>query len=288
MKITFNIITLFILFQSLGQNLVPNPSFETYSLCPDQLNQVSRATGWESFGDTPDYYNVCNNFATVNMETYGVPNNYYGYQYAASGDAYCSFISWVGDNSNYREFIGSELLTPLDSGVTYCVSMKLNFPYREGNPCWNTAIKNMGIRFTNTQYSESSPHPVDDYCHVCADEFIYDTLNWHQVSGTFTPSQSYQYIVLGNFYSDVNSDTMTLFPFLGCGNASAYYVDDIIVSLDSTYCDQESVGVIEPSPSIKKIVRIIDSMGREAKDKQNTLLIYIYSDGTVEKVYRIQ
>ena len=29
-------------------------------------------------------------------------------------------------------------------------------------------------------------------------------------------------------------------------------------------------------------------MGRETEDKPNTMLIYIYSDGTTEKVYRIE
>ena len=40
--------------------------------------------------------------------------------------------------------------------------------------------------------------------------------------------------------------------------------------------------------SPKKLVKIIDQMGRETKDKPNTVLIYQYSDGTTEKVYRVE
>lgn len=38
----------------------------------------------------------------------------------------------------------------------------------------------------------------------------------------------------------------------------------------------------------KELLRITDLMGRECMDKPNTTLIYIYSDGTIEKVYRME
>ena len=40
--------------------------------------------------------------------------------------------------------------------------------------------------------------------------------------------------------------------------------------------------------SNKELLRITDLMGRECMDKPNTTLIYIYSDGTIEKVYRME
>lgn len=236
MKYAINILILFTLLQAHSQNLVPNPSFEVFSECPDDLNEVSNATGWSSFGNTPDYYNECNYNSSVNAEYYAVPDNYYGFQYAADGDAYCGLIAW-GDGFDYREMIGAPLITPLQPGVTYYISLKFNFPYREGNPCWNTAIKNIGVRFTNTQYSENSPHPVDDTCHVCSSQIIMDTLNWIEVSGTFTPDQQYNYIVIGNFFTDSNTDTMMLFPPLACGPGSAYYVDEICVSTEFEDCN---------------------------------------------------
>lgn len=38
----------------------------------------------------------------------------------------------------------------------------------------------------------------------------------------------------------------------------------------------------------KELLKITDLMGRETEDKPNTLLIYIYSDGTAEKVFRTE
>ena len=37
-----------------------------------------------------------------------------------------------------------------------------------------------------------------------------------------------------------------------------------------------------------KLIGIVDLMGRDTEDKPNTLQIYIYSDGTTEKVFRIE
>lgn len=277
---------MFTLFQSSAQNLVPNPSFEEYLLCPDDLNQVNRATGWQSYGNTPDYFNACDTFADPLM---GVPFNFSGWQFAAEGEAYCGLISWLGDNQNYREMIGCELLAPLDSGVTYYVSMKLNFPVRYyADYCWNTAIKNMGIRFTNIQYSEITPHPTDNFCHVCADEFITDTSNWVKICKSFIPNQSYQYMVVGNFYTDIDSDTLKILPTNGCGDCTAYFVDEIIVTTDSSFCNQKPVGIIELSSPDKKLIRIVDSLGRETDDKPNTILIYLYSDGTTEKIFKVE
>ncbi|MDG1718943.1 MAG: hypothetical protein P8H17_03865 [Flavobacteriales bacterium] len=38
----------------------------------------------------------------------------------------------------------------------------------------------------------------------------------------------------------------------------------------------------------KQTVRILDVLGRETKEIKNTLLFYIYNDGTVEKKMIIQ
>jgi hypothetical protein len=63
----------------------------------------------------------------------------------------------------------------------------------------------------------------------------------------------------------------------------------ISMSVSKTICPYSSLGFNELSLSQQKsIVRIVDLMGRETEDKPNTLLIYIYSDGTTEKVLRVE
>ena len=53
-------------------------------------------------------------------------------------------------------------------------------------------------------------------------------------------------------------------------------------------CNNEcSVGINELSPS-KTLIQILDMMGRETSFKPNTPLIYVYDDGSTEKVFRIE
>lgn len=46
---------------SFSQNLVPNPSFETYTLCPNNFGQIANAIGWDYIqaAQSSDYYNSC-------------------------------------------------------------------------------------------------------------------------------------------------------------------------------------------------------------------------------------
>ena len=43
-----------------------------------------------------------------------------------------------------------------------------------------------------------------------------------------------------------------------------------------------TINIQTPNPN-KKLLKIVDVLGRETKVKKNTLLFYTYSDGTVEK-----
>jgi hypothetical protein len=42
-----------------AQNLVPNPSFEEYTECPDNIFQIERAVGWSWLVGKLDYYHEC-------------------------------------------------------------------------------------------------------------------------------------------------------------------------------------------------------------------------------------
>jgi hypothetical protein len=54
--------------------------------------------------------------------------------------------------------------------------------------------------------------------------------------------------------------------------------------LTYNYCDGTYVGNLPTRRSInKKLISITDVLGRSSKEIPNTLLFYIYNDGTVEK-----
>ncbi len=75
---------------------------------------------------------------------------------------------------------------------------------------------------------------------------------------------------------------------------SDLYASGLFTTADNTVAnyiarlDPSGLGISELSSSEKKLTRIVDLMGRETEDQPNVMLIYIYSDGTTEKVFRVE
>ena len=62
---------------------------------------------------------------------------------------------------------------------------------------------------------------------------------------------------------------------------------DEICQLTYNYCDGTYIGNIPArKAAIKKLVAITDLLGREVKENNNTILLYIYDDGTVDKIIK--
>lgn len=214
-----------------AQNLVPNPSFEEYDTCPDFLGQINYSVGWGSSLQTPDYYNSC-----CTSNTFGVPANYYGNQYAASGNAYAGFMARFPDDS-WVEVLKTELTSPLSIGQRYFVSFKVSLAVGN-NPSLNhnfCGVNKLGVLFSKTQFNnQNSPLPRCSYdCpQVYTDVVITDTLDWVRISGSFIADSSYNYIHLGRFNYNSITDTIQV----GGTQCNAYYfVDDVCVSTDSLY-----------------------------------------------------
>jgi len=97
------VLLVFLLFSFSGmiftQNLVKNPSFEEYYICPVSIVLGHNAIDWYGLPHGSTYYNSC-------AEPYthlGVPVNLKGYQPARTGNAYASVtvvdetsLNWEG------------------------------------------------------------------------------------------------------------------------------------------------------------------------------------------------
>jgi hypothetical protein len=225
MRITLNILFLFFTsFLFAQQNLVTNPSFEEYSNCPHVLNLVNFALGWSSYNKTPDYYNSCSGDSSDVF----VPLNCYGNQNAHSGNAYCGLYSYVWLTPDYREYIGSELAEPLNINQKYYVSLQVNLAESV-----NCGTNNLGILFSTKPYSDSIPMTIHNHAQIYSLITITDTMNWVAISGSFISDSAYRYIIVGNFYDSTHTTQVII---NGSDCVSYYFIDDICVSDDSSYC----------------------------------------------------
>lgn len=282
MKILINILLPFILFESIAQNLVPNPSFELFNQCPFYEGQIDFVQDWYNSGNgTSDYYNSCDFVGSA-----GVPNNWSGYQNAATGEGYCGFAPYFNIVQENREFIGCSLNTPLIIGQTYYVSFKVNLCISPG-VFQLYATNNLGMRFSTTPFNPTNPSPIDNFSHINETNIITDTMNWVTIGGSLVADSAYTALSIGSFFNPNVTDTLEVYPNSSNYIVSYYLIDDVCVSISASECLGD-VHLNELTPVSKKLVGITDVMGKETEYKPNTLLIYIYSDGTTQKVFRIE
>lgn len=214
--------------QAIAQeNLVPNPSFEQYTNCPDNYGELQNATGWQTSAGSPEYYNACDTSGLVS-----VPYNDFGYQDAADGSGYIGLYTFLKDSPNDREYVGRQLISPLVIGQKYYISMKVNLTLKPNYFC--CASNKIGALFSTQQYQGSTP--VNNFSHVYSDKIITDTIGWTLIKGVMVADSAYQYITLGNFFDDLNTDTLQFNDSAGVV-FTYYYVDDVCVSVDSATCD---------------------------------------------------
>lgn len=217
-------------------NLVPNFGFEEYTSCPTNTDQTSVLIYWSQYSasiTTPDYYNACASSSTV-----GVPQSSSFYQKDNRNcSAYIGLVTWA-TTINDREHIGTQLTQPLVIGQKYYLSFYtvMGGGFFAGD-YMESPSNNVGMRLSTVPFNPSNPTPIDNFAHLRSTATISDTANWVRISGSILADSAYNYLILGNFYDDANTDTTTL-NCGACQNWYSYYlIDDVCISTDSTLCN---------------------------------------------------
>ena len=256
----FSLILLFFTMTATAQNLVPNHSFEEFEDgCPETPNGTT-AIGWTRWTNSPDLFSTCVDPQNFNDSLGWVPWNVMGYQLSEDGDSYAGLCAHgqVGVSENYREYLGCELLEPLEVGETYYVSFKTSMAFGNvSNFIW--ACNRLGAYFTDqSHHFEDNPLQIPNYAHVYEENIISDTVNWVSVEGSFIADQAYTHIGIGVFFDYNLLDTLSLIS--GASLGSYYYIDDVCVSrfpdcLTSTdiYEDDMSDFNIYPNPAKDRV-----------------------------------
>lgn len=190
-----HILFFFISVQSLGQNLVPNGSFEDKAYCPSNFNQaqLKSVAEWSQLNEgTPDHFNECS-------DKVGVPNNIFGTQAAKDGKGYIGMAVYSPSQRNYREYLTTKLTRPLNPGEMVCLEMWISTAdYSKyvtdaiGMTLSATRLKQERNQVISLKPSLSNPH-----LHMLD---AYD--DWVLVSDVFTAKGGEEYVTIGNFSID--------------------------------------------------------------------------------------
>jgi hypothetical protein len=239
--------------QTLGPNLVLNPSFEEMDTCPWTPGMET----WDGqFGGSispppthwvnptpasPDYYTSCANpdlgmsvpYST--LATFQFPRT--GNAYVAIGTALWADTAANGSEYGYREYVQGRFSEPLEIGKVYRISFWVN----RSSVCI-VAMKGLAAALSE----QPIHHPSDLYPWVItnpqlrSDEFITDTTDWVEVHTLWEATQPMEYITIGFFDTlctnriDVASIEECDSSSIICNWASYYFIDDVSVAAYDT------------------------------------------------------
>lgn len=246
-KSVLNIVfLLLIVFSSKTQeNLVPNGSFEEYNWCPyqDQLNgvdgfHIGACKYWNmpTLG-TSDYFNSCSVQTDLSFGNYlfSVPENYIGYQYARTGNAYAGFVFGQSeeDSPTYSEYIQIKLKSQLEVGQFY----HLRFYVNSSNLVNGQSIcsNSIGALFTTNELNLNNDEiiPLEPQFQSDLTVFFCDTTKWFELNHTFQAMGNENYLTIGVFTSMPITQMIDYDGNLLSGVSVYYYIDDVsLVKID--------------------------------------------------------
>ncbi len=234
---------------SAQQNLIANPSFETFIRCPTQYpnyNDASiyLATPWYSPVKDSGYFATYFNSCADSTSCCSVPHNSFGhcFQYARSGNAFVGMYFKQGTgNNNFRNYIQTKLLKTLQIGKCYYVEFFVNAldnPWAGGG---GVGVNNIGLLLTDTAVVSKTGLPplANRYGLINAsaqilqygNPAIIDTADWVKIAGVYTAKGGEKYITIGSFVDDAHTAHVVYYPN---SSSAGYNIDDVsVIPLDS-------------------------------------------------------
>lgn len=206
------------------QNIVPNPSFEKYANIP---------IGWfykgKHFTNVMRYWSAPTN---ASPDVFGpkvrVPNQWaekgFGQQKARTGTSMVGITLYGCEEGkpHCREYLQIQLRESLVIGQNYYLEFWVSHLDR------SIQINNIGAHFSNQKYDELTNEVLALSPQINAENILQTKhQKWIKVSGRFTASEEAAYLLIGNFFSD--SDTQIQLIDEASLNFAYYYVDDVLL-----------------------------------------------------------
>jgi hypothetical protein len=212
-----------------SQNIIQNCSFELTTNLNCSTGPILNVNNWSVIA-SPDYFiAACNSIGNS-----GMPNNKFGSCYPKNGIAYVG-IGTIMYPYETKEYLIQHLSNPLVAGKTYYTSFFLSKSDRT-----RIATEKIGAYFSLTQPTV----PSGTVCLIASPQvenqsgYLTDTIGWAEISGYFTAQGGEEYMTIGNFNSNANTDTLhtgTTNPFFSDAGTAYYYIDSVSLYDSLTY-----------------------------------------------------
>lgn len=224
--------------QVIGQNLIPNYSFEdTVPIPPGIPYYYNLAAEWTIANQgSPDYFSPKNREIGLpgGFFSRGVPLNSFGHQYPKTGIAYMGIYSAVHAIApSLREYLQARLKKPLIKDSTYCLQFYISL----ADSCQIASRNQFAVHFSNSKINTTTSEVLNlvPQIIVSPTTYITDKVNWLEYNFQYTAKGNERFMVMGNFQPYSFVDTI---PLQNGGVGSNfknvyYYIDNVWLS----HCD---------------------------------------------------
>lgn len=210
-----------------GQNMLPNPSFESTNSYP--CNWLTSAAafnntvnGWtQPSGGSTDVFSTY-----VSSTCYAHPMSSHGSspgnQMPRTGNVMLAILTYgegCGWQPNYREYIQAQLNTPMIAGQSYDIEFYVSLG---DNSRYGT--NNIGAHFRTGNYYNGTCYTLNLPAQFNHTTPVTNASGWQLISGTVTATANWNHVLIGNFRS--NAQTTTSFHG-GARTNTRYFIDDI-------------------------------------------------------------
>ncbi len=183
---------------SSAQNLVPNPSFEEYDVCPGDFSQAAhefRVRHWRSANlGTPDNFNVCS------IGEADVPHNWAGVSDPYEGKGYVGVYLWMNKDNNYREYLQCKLTSTLLKDSLY----EIEFHYKLSSYS-KYSIDRIGLMLTDSLINAKHDQVISAQptLSIIQDSALTkETGYWETARKEYRAKGGEQYVTIGNFFDN--------------------------------------------------------------------------------------
>ena len=154
---------------------------------------------------------------------------------------------------DFREYIEVPLVSPLVSNTNYYFQMYVSVADRSAMTTDTISVYFSDVAIANLHSHE--PLPYTPQLKIAG--FITDTLNWVPVSGNYTATGGENYLLIGNFNNDMNSNMISL---SGNYGACIFYIEDVSLTVNTAIEEENQNDEIKifPNPFSKNINIILN------------------------------